>query len=110
MAKGRFEPKLKIKKGDKVQVIAGAYRGTEGQVLEIFPAKNRAVVDGVNLMKKHQKPSNNNAGGITEINTSIHLSNLMLIDPKNGEPTRVGRKLVDGKLQRYSKKSGEIIK
>lgn len=110
MAKQRFAPKLKIKKGDKVQVIAGAYKGTEGQVLEVMPSKNRAVVDGVNIMKKHVKPMNNEPGGIKEINTSIHISNLMLVDPKSGEATRVGRKVVDGKLQRYAKKSGEIIK
>ncbi len=110
MSKKRFAPKLKIKKGDKVQVISGAYRGSEGQVLEIQPLKNRAIVDGVNVMKKHKKPVNNEPGGIHDINTPIHLSNLMLIDPKGGEPTRVGRKVVDGKLQRYSKKSEEIIR
>lgn len=110
MAKGRFSPKIKIKKGDKVQVIAGSYKGTEGQVLEVIPSKYRAVVDGVNIMKKHTKPSQNQPGGINEINSSIHISNLMLIDPKSGEATRVGRKEVDGKLVRYSKKSGEIIK
>ena len=110
MGKKRFAPKLKIKKGDKVQVIAGADKGKEGQVLEVIPKMNRAIVDGVNIRKKHVKPVNNDPGGIKEINTSIHISNLMLVDPKTGEPTRVGRKLVDGKLQRYSKKSGEIIK
>ncbi|MEE9372500.1 MAG: 50S ribosomal protein L24 [Saprospiraceae bacterium] len=110
MAKKIFKAKLKIKKGDKVHVISGAYKGTEGQVLEILPKKNRAVVDGVNIMKKHMKPVNNEPGGIREINAPIHISNLMLLDPKTGEPTRVGRKLVDGKLQRYSKTSGEIIK
>ena len=105
-----FTGKLKVKKGDKVKVIAGAYKGTEGQILEVFPSKNRAIVDGVNIRKKHTKPMNNNPGGIVEINAPIHISNLMLVDPKSGEPTRVGRKLVDGKLERYSKKSGEIIK
>lgn len=110
MAKKRFAPKLKIKKGDKVKVIAGADKGSEGQVLEVQPAKNRVVVDGVNIRKKHTKPVNNDPGGIVEINAPIHISNLMLIDPRSGEPTRVGRKLVDGKLERYSKKSGEIIK
>ena len=110
MAKREFKAKLKIKKGDKVRVIAGAYRGTEGQVLEVHPSKNRAIVDGVNIMKKHVKPVNNEPGGIKEINSSIHISNIMLIDPKSGDATRVGRKLVEGKLERYSKKSGEIIK
>ena len=110
MVRQKFTAKLKIKKGDKVLVIAGAYQGTEGQVLEIIPSKNRAIVDGVNIMKKHVKPVNNEPGGIKEINSSIHISNLMLIDPKSGDASRVGRKLVDGKLERYSKKSGEIIK
>lgn len=110
MAKETFNAKLKIKKGDKVEVIAGAYKGTQGQVLQVFPSKNRAVVDGVNIMKKHTKPANNDPGGIKEINSSIHISNIMLVDPKTNEATRVGKKLVDGKLERYSKKSGEIIK
>mgnify|MGYP002832158641 CR=1 FL=1 len=91
-------------------VIAGNYKGATGEVLEVFPKKNRAIVDNVNLVKKHQKPTQNNPeGGIIEMPAPLHLSNLMLIDPKTGEPTRIGRKLVDGKLVRYSKKSGEII-
>ncbi|MAT53839.1 MAG: 50S ribosomal protein L24 [Bacteroidetes bacterium] len=101
---------MHIKKGDKVMVIAGNYKGATGEVLEVFPKKNRAIVDNVNLVKKHQKPTQNNPeGGIIEMPAPLHLSNLMLIDPKTGEPTRIGRKLVDGKLVRYSKKSGEII-
>ena len=110
MAKTRFQPKLKIKKGDKVKVIAGSYKGTEGDVLQILPHKNRAIVEGVNVAKKHTKPSNDNPGGINDINTPIHISNLMLVDPKSGDVTRVGRKLEGGKLERYSKKSGQIIK
>ena len=106
----RFAPKLHIKKGDKVIVLAGAYKGNTGNVLEVFPDKNRAVVEGVNIVKKHTKPSNDNPGGINEIPAPLHLSNLALVDPKTGEATRIGRKLVDGKLARYSKKSGEIIK
>lgn len=105
----RFAPKLHLKKGDKVKVIAGAYKGVEGEVKEIFAGKNRAIVEGVNLMKKHTKPTQDAPGGINEINTSIHMSNLMVIDAK-GNATRIGRKEVDGKLVRYSKKSGEIIK
>ena len=108
----RFAPKLKIKKGDKVVVIAGAYKDLDKvhEVLEVFPEKNRAIVDEVNMVKKHTKPSQDNPGGINEVPAPIHLSNLMLVDPKTGEPTRVGRKEVDGKIVRYSKKSGEIIK
>lgn len=106
----RFAPKLHVKKGDKVVVIAGADKGKEGLVLEVFPVKNRAIVENVNIVKKHLKPTNDNPGGIQEMAAPVHLSNLMLVDPKTGEPTRIGRKLVDGKLVRYSKKSGEIIK
>jgi large subunit ribosomal protein L24 len=106
----RFLPKLHVKKGDKVVVLAGAYKGKSGSVLEVFPEKNRAVVEGVNIVKKHTKPSNDNPGGINEIPAPLHVSNLALVDPKTGEATRIGRKLVDGKLVRYSKKSGEIIK
>jgi large subunit ribosomal protein L24 len=102
--------KLHIKKGDKVIVIAGANRGKTGDVLQMFPLKNRAIVEGVNIVKKHTKPSNDNPGGINEVAAPVHISNLMLVDPKSGKPTRIGRKEVDGKLVRYSKKSGEIIK
>ncbi|MFK7983364.1 MAG: 50S ribosomal protein L24 [Saprospiraceae bacterium] len=101
---------MNIKKGDKVLVIAGAYKGEEGDVLEIFPGKQRAIVSDVNIVKKHTKPTQDNPGGINEVPAPIHISNLMLVDPKSGEPTRVGRKLVDGKLVRFSKKSGEIIR
>ena len=81
-----------------------------GEVLEVLPKKNRVIVEQVNVVKKHQKPTNENAGGIIEKAAPIHVSNVMLVDPKTGEPTRIGRKEVDGKLVRYSKKSGEIIK
>ncbi len=108
--KNRFAPKFNIKKGDRVKVISGSYKGSEGEVLEVLPDKYRAVVENVQMVKKHTKPTNDNPGGINEVPAPVHLSNLMLIDPKTGEPTRVGRKVVDGKLMRYSKKSGEIIK
>lgn len=111
--KDRFAPKLKIKRGDKVVVIAGAYKdkSTPREVLEVFPSKNTAIVDGVNIMTKHRKPSQESAGGIEKIPAPIHISNLMLVDPKSGDPTRIGRKEgSDGKNVRYSKKSGEIIK
>lgn len=102
--------KLHIRKGDTVIVNAGAYKGNKGEVLQVFPKNYTAIVDGVNLAKKHMKPTNDNPGGINEINRPIHLSNLSLVDPKSGEPTRIGRKLDGDKLVRYSKKSGEIIK
>ena len=108
MSKRSF--KLKIKKGDRVYINAGAYKGKKGEVLEILPSKNKAIVDGVNIAKKHMKPTNENPGGIQEINLPIHISNLSLIDPKSGEPTRVGRRVEGGKIVRYSKNSGEIIK
>ena len=93
-------------------VIAGAYKDLDRsrEVLEVIPDKNRAVVEDVNMAKKHTKPTQDNPGGINDVPMPIHISNLMLVDPKTGEPTRVGRKVVDGKLVRYSKKSGEIIK
>lgn len=108
----RFTPKLKVKKGDKVVVIAGAYkdRSKVVEVLEVLPDTNRAIVEEVNIRKKHQKPTQDNPGGIIDLAAPIHISNLMVVDPKTGEPTRVGRKADDnGKLKRYSKKSGEII-
>ncbi len=101
--------KLHIKKGDRVRVVAGAYKGVEGEVLEVFPGKYRAIVEEVNIVKKHTKASNDNPGGINETPAPVHISNLMLLDPQSGEPTRVGFKKVDGKSVRYSKKSGEII-
>jgi len=110
MSKKRFAPKMKIKKGDTVQVIAGAYKGKEGSVLEVLAEKNRVVVEGVNVMKKHTNPSNANPGGINEITAPIHACNVALVDPKSGEPSRVGRKVENGKIVRYSKKSGEILR
>lgn len=107
----RFAPKLKIKKGDKVVVIAGAYKDRTKvlEVLEVMPAENRAIVEEVNIRKKHQKPTQDNPGGIIDKAAPIHVSNLMLVDG-SGEPTRVGRKADDnGKMKRYSKKSGEIL-
>jgi large subunit ribosomal protein L24 len=106
------QPKLHIRKGDTVKVLAGDDKGKQGKVLEVNREKRRALVEGVNMMTKHTKPSAGKPeGGITKVESSIHISNLMLIDPASGNPTRVGRKLNDkGKLQRFSKKTGEIIK
>ena len=99
-----------IKSNDKVKVIAGKDKGKEGVVLRVLPAKDRVVVKGVNVVKKHQKPNNANPnGGIVEFEAPIHVSNVMLIDPSTNAPTRVGFKVVDGKKVRVSKKSGNAI-
>ena len=107
-----MQKKLHIKKGDTVQVIAGDDNGKKGRVLEIIRKTNRAIVEGVNMMKKHTKPNTEYPqGGIVEKEAPIHISNLMLVDPKTGTATRIGRRLNEsGKLVRYSKKSGEEIK
>ena len=104
--------KLHIKKGDTVYVNSGEDKGKTGRVLQIMVAKNRAVVEGINMMSKHSKPSAENPqGGIVNKEASIHLSNLNLVDPKTGKPTRIGRKENKaGKLTRFAKKSGEEIK
>lgn len=106
------QPKLHIKKGDTVMVIAGEDKGREGKVLEVFPDKKRAIVEGRSMITKHEKPSAGKPeGGLKKTEGTIHISNLMLIDPATGKPTRTGRKLNEkGKLQRYSKKTGELIK
>ncbi|MFO7863741.1 MAG: 50S ribosomal protein L24 [Salinivirgaceae bacterium] len=107
-----MQKKLHIKKGDTVFVNLGEHKGQKGRVLEIDVIKQRAIVEGVNMISKHTKPNADTPnGGIVKKEGSIHISNLMLIDPKSGEPTRVGRKLNEkNKLVRYSKKSGEEIK
>ncbi len=106
-----FNKKLHIKKDDTVKVISGNHKGRTAKVLEMLPDKNKAIVEGINLVTKHVKPSAQNPeGGRNEQEAPIHLSKLMLVDPSNGEPLRAGRKLNDkGKLQRYSKKTGEFI-
>ncbi|ATD31349.1 50S ribosomal protein L24 [Macrococcoides bohemicum] len=102
---------MHIKKGDKVIVITGKDKGKTGTVIEALPKKDRVVVEGVNIVKKHQKPTQMNPeGGIVEFEAAIHVSNVMLIDPKTNKPTRVGTKIEDGKKVRVAKKSGEIIK
>uniref|UniRef100_UPI0021C7C6F6 50S ribosomal protein L24 n=1 Tax=Parapedobacter soli TaxID=416955 RepID=UPI0021C7C6F6 len=105
---------MKIRTGDLVKVISGNSRGSQGKVLQVLVAENRAIVEGVNIVKKHTKPSAANPnGGIVEVEAAIHISNLALIDPKSGKPTRVGRKVkeVNGKkkIVRIAKKSGEEI-
>jgi large subunit ribosomal protein L24 len=102
--------KLKIKTGDSVRVIAGDHKNSEGKVQSVDREKNKAIVEGVNLVSKHEKPSTKNPqGGIVKKEAAIHISNLSLIDPKSGEATRVGFELRDGKKVRYSKKSNEVI-
>ena len=104
--------KIKIKKNDMVLVISGTSRGKQGKVIKVSLEKNRVFVEGVNMISKHTKPTNENPqGAILKQEASIHISNLMLLDPKTGERTRIGRKKdKKGKLIRFSKKSGEEIK
>jgi large subunit ribosomal protein L24 len=106
----RFKLKQNIRSGDTVMVLAGDDKGKTGTVVTVELIKQRAIVEGVNIVKKHVKATQDAEGGIQEMAAPIHLSNLALMDPKSGEPTRIGRKLVDGKSVRYSKKSGNIIK
>ncbi len=107
-----MQKKLHIKKGDNVVVIAGNDKGQKGRVLEIIRKTDRAIVEGVNMIKKHTKPNAENPqGGIVNKEAPIHISNLMIADPKSGEATKIGRRLdANGKLVRYSKKSEEEIK
>ncbi len=102
--------KTKLRKGDNVQVLSGKDKGKSGAIISIFPKQNRALVKDVNVVKKHQKPSKQSAGGIINKELSIHLSNLLLLDTKSGKKTRIGFKIQDKKKVRYAKKSGEIIK
>ena len=103
--------KLHIKKGDNVVVISGEDKGKTGKVLKVLVEKQRAIVEGVNIVTKHTKPSAKNPqGGIQKVEAPIHISNISLIDPKSKKPTRVGMKFVDGKKVRIAKKSGEEIK
>ena len=102
--------KLKIKTDDTVQVIAGDHKGEKGKVLKVDREKNRAIVEGVNLVSKHTKPSAQNPqGGIIKKEAPIHISNLSLLDPKSGEPTRVEYQVKDGKKVRISKKSKQVV-
>lgn len=105
------QPKLHIRTGDTVKVIAGDDKGKSGKILSVDLQKRRAIVEGLNLVTKHVKPSASSPqGGIQKKEAPIHVSNLMLVDPKTGEATRTGRKENEnGKLVRYSKKTGEVI-
>ncbi len=102
--------KLKIKTGDTVRIIAGDHKGTEGKVMTVDREKNKAIVEGANMVSKHEKPSAQNPqGGIVKKEAAIHISNLSLIDAKSGEATRVGYEVRDGNKVRFSKKSNEVI-
>jgi large subunit ribosomal protein L24 len=112
MEKKNSKAKLHIKKGDTVKILAGDDRGKTGKILEVLTDQNRAIVEGINIVTKHTKPSAGKPeGGIKKTEASLHVSNLMLIDPAIGKATRIGRKLNSkNKLQRYAKKTGEFIK
>ncbi len=102
--------KLKIKTGDTVRIIAGDHKNTEGKILSVDKIKNRAIVEGANMVSKHEKPSAKNPqGGIVKKEAPIHISNLALIDAKSGDSTRVGFEVREGKKVRFSKKSNEVI-
>ena len=100
----------KIKKGDKVVVLAGKDKGKTGEVIEVRPSENRAVVRGVNIVRHHQKQSAKSEGGIVAKEAALQISNLAIADPKDGKPTRVGFKLLDdGRKVRFAKRSGDVI-
>jgi len=101
--------KLHIKKGDRVVVLSGENKGKEGEVLEVLRDKYAAIVEDVNIVKKHQKPVGENPGGIVEQPAPLHLSKLALIDPQSGKATRIGRRDENGKSVRFAKKSGQTI-
>ena len=100
----------KIKKGDRVIVLAGKDKGRQGQVIKVLPKDDRVVVAGVNMVKRHTRPSQGDPqGGIKNKEAALHISNVAFVDPKSGEPTRVGFRIEDGKKVRVAKKSGEVI-
>ena len=102
--------KLKIRRGDKVVVLAGRDKGKQGEVVKAFPTENKVVVQGVNMVRKHQKQTPNQQGGIIAKEAPIHVSNLAIQDPKDGAPTRIGYRILDdGRKVRYAKRSGEVI-
>jgi large subunit ribosomal protein L24 len=102
---------LGLRKGDLVQVMAGNYKGKNGKILKVFPEKENAIVEGMRMVKRHTKPSpKNQKGGIVEKEAAIHISNLMLVCPKTGKPTRIGVNVLEnGKRVRFSKKAKELI-
>lgn len=104
------QPKLKVKKGDEVIVIAGKEKGKKGKITQVIPSESRVIVGGINMVKRHTKPSRTSPGGLVEKEAPLHVSNVALLDPKTGKPTRVGVKtLEDGRKVRVAKRSGEVI-
>jgi len=102
--------KMKVKKGDKVVVVTGREKGKTGEILRVMPKEARVLVQGVNMVKRHTRPSQTNPGGINELEAPLHVSNVALADPQDGKPTRVGyRTLEDGRKVRFARRSGEII-
>ena len=99
----------KIKKGDTVEVIAGKDKGQRGAVLQILPKKNRVLVEGLNMVKKHQKPAQGQEGGILDKEAPLHMSNVMIIDPQDDRPCRVGFDMKDGQKRRVSKRTGTVL-
>lgn len=105
-----MQNKLGIKKGDQVIVLAGRDKGKKGEVIRAMPKEWRVIVQGVNVVKRHTRPSANSQGGILEKEAPVHVSNVAIVDPKTGGPTRVGFKVLeDGRKVRFAKKSGEVI-
>jgi large subunit ribosomal protein L24 len=103
-------PKLKIRKGDHVVVVTGKDKGKKGEVLKVLPAENCAIVKGVSMVRRHQRQTASQEGGIITKEAPIHISNIALEDPKDGQPTRVGYKfLKDGRKVRFARRSGEVI-
>jgi large subunit ribosomal protein L24 len=103
--------KLHVKKGDQVIVLTGKDKGKKGRILEAYPSEQRVLVEGVNIVKRHTRPNPTNPqGGIIEKEAPIHVSNVAIVDPKTGGPTRIGKKILsDGTKVRYAKKSGEVL-
>ncbi len=110
MAKKITSRRWRIRKGDKVIVISGRDKGKNGAVLKVLRSENRVLVQGVNMVKRHTRPSQVSAGGILEKEAPLHISNVALVDPKEGGPTRIGAKfLEDGRKVRVARRSGEVV-
>ena len=104
-----MQPKLKIKKGDEVIIVTGKDKGKKGTVLEVLPMESRVKVQGVNLVKRHRRPTQTSPGGIDNIEASLHISNVAHVDPESGKATRVGYRLEEGNKVRVAKASGKVI-